>query len=293
MIADYTKDPALFERCINLIDAVFPGCKSFALNGMKHGAPWSETSIPFIVENGDEIIAHAGVLPLTLTLNGKEHYSAAIHGVCVKPEYRGKGYFKQLMQEVIDYTQNHFDFSFLCTEKPDLYKNYPYAIRQPEYDFVLNDKIWTNSNKPGYNLRGLNLDNSDDLNLVHHLLLNRLPLSNQFSMIGQNARSLFILNANSKTLHFLEKLNTLIVFKQTNNILYIEEIVSTQPCQLNDIINAIPGNFNEVRLQFCPDRFLDEMEYTTIAIASELYIMTSRHFSFDGPHFRYPELYWC
>ncbi len=136
MIADYTKDPALFERCINLIDAVFPGCKSFALNGMKYKASWPEVSIPFIVENASEIIAHAGVLPLTLTLNGKL-------------------------------------------------------------------------------------------------------------------------------------------------------------CQLNDIIKEIPGNFTEVRLQFCPDRFLDEKKYTAIAITSTQYLMTSRHFSFDGPHFRYPELYWC
>jgi GNAT superfamily N-acetyltransferase len=293
MIADYTKDPTLFERYIDLIDEVFPGCRSFALNGMKYKASWPEASIPFIIENGRKIIAHADIFPINSMLNGKEHRGAAIHGVCVKPAYRGKGYFKQLMQKAIDYTQNHFDFSFLFTEKPNLYNHYPYGIKQPEYDFVLNNKIWANTNKPGYNLKALNLNNSDDLNLVHHLFLNRLPLSNQFSLMGKNARTLFILNANSKVLHFLEKLNTLIVFKQTNNILSIEEIVSTQPCQLNDIIKEIPGDFNEVRLQFCPDRFLDEKEYTALAITSTQYLMISKYFSFDGPHFRYPALYWC
>ena len=61
MIADYAKDPELFESCINLINECFPGCKEFALNAMKYGASWPEASIPFIIEEQGKIIAHAGV----------------------------------------------------------------------------------------------------------------------------------------------------------------------------------------------------------------------------------------
>lgn len=117
MIADYTKDPKLFERCINLINEAFPGCKEFALNGMKYNASWPEVSTPFIIEEHGEIIAHAGVWPITLILNGRKHQSASIHGVCVKPEHRGKGHFKQLMQEAIHYAEHNFDSSLLFTEK--------------------------------------------------------------------------------------------------------------------------------------------------------------------------------
>lgn len=69
MISDYAKEPKLFERCINLIDAIFPGCKEFALKGMQYKASWAECSTPFIIEGQGEIIAHAGVWPITVMLN--------------------------------------------------------------------------------------------------------------------------------------------------------------------------------------------------------------------------------
>lgn len=198
MLANYAKEPQLFERCINLIDAVFPGCKEFALKGMQYQASWAECSTPFIIEDQGEIIAHAGVWPITVMLNGKKHRSASIHGVCVKPEHRGKGYFKQLMQEAMEYAENHFDSHLLFTEKPYLYKNYPYKTMLPEYDFILTD-IKESSQES--DLRVLNLDVQQDLNKVHHLLSNRVPLSDHFSILDGN--TLFILNTLRKKIHLI------------------------------------------------------------------------------------------
>ena len=149
MISNYSDNPDLFGRCIHLINEVFPGCKEFALNGMKHKASWSRISTPFIVEDQGEIIAHAGVWPMIIMLNETIHLTAAIHGVCVKQGHRGKGYFKQLMQEVMEYVDNHFDSSLLFTTKPYLYQNYPYKIMLPEYDFVVSEKIRLRSKSKG------------------------------------------------------------------------------------------------------------------------------------------------
>lgn len=291
MIADYTNNPQLFERCINLIDEVFPGCKEFALQGIKYKASWPDGSIPFIVEKDGEIIAHAGVWPLTFMLNGKEHQTASIHGVCVKPEHRGKGYYKQLMQEVMQYVDNHYDSSILFTVKPYLYKSYFYKAMLPEYDFMVSDKI--RFNPKNSDLRILSLENSDDLNLVHQLLSNRVPLSNQLSVIHKNGNALFVLNTLHKSLHYSEKLNTIIIFEIINNTLYIKEVVSQKQHQFSDIIELIPTPFDKIILQFCPDNFLDEKDYAPILAGPECCIMVSEKFSFTGKYFRYPELYWC
>ena len=260
---------------------------------MKHQASWSNGSIPFIVEDQGEMIAHAGVWPMTMMLNGKVHHTAAIHAVCVKEEHRGKGYFKQLMQEVMQYVDHHFESSLLFTTKPYLYRNYPYKIMLPEYDFVVSKKISLHSKSNDSDMRIINLDNPDDLKLTYHLLSNRLPLSDQLSIIHENGNALFIFNVLHKNLHYSEKLNTLIVFEITNNTLYIKEIISQTPCQITDIIRLIPGDFNKVVLQFCPDRFLDEKEYEAILAAPESCMMTSKSFLFQGKYFRYPELYAC
>lgn len=290
MIADYAKDPKLFERCINLIDECFPGCKEFALNGMKYNASWPEVSRPFIIEEHGEIIAHAGVWPITLVLNGKRHQSASIHGVCVKPEHRGKGYFKQLMQEAIQYADHNFDSSLLFTEKPYLYKNYPYKIMLPEYDFVLTQNINLPSKES--DLRTLSLDDPQDLNIAHHLLCTRVPLSDNFSIID-TGDTLFVLNALSKKIYYSKILNTIIMFEIKENTLYITEIISHKQRQLSEIIAIISGHFDKVILQFCPDRFLDEKDYNAKLAGPVCCILTSNQFAFKGKYFRYPELYYC
>lgn len=291
MIADYTNNPKLFEQCITLIDDIFPGCKAGALTGIQYGASWREASTPFIVEEEEEIIAHAGVWPITLMLNGKKHQTASIHGVCVKPKHRGKGYFKQLMQEAIQYVEKNFDSSIFFTTKPYLYTNYPYRIMLPEYDFVINDKIKSGAN--GSDIRELNLENKDDLKIVHDLLANRVPLSNQFSIIGENGRTLFILNSLHRKIYYSEQLKAIIVFDILNDTLYIKEIVSQEQCQIRDIVAIIPGHFEKIILQFCPDRFLKETEHSPILAGPECCIMASKNFTFNEKFFRYPELYAC
>lgn len=297
MIANYANNPKLFEQCIHLIDEVFPGCKECALNSEKYQASWREASTPFIVEKDGEVIAHAGVWPITLMLNGKKHRTASIHGVCVKPEHRGKGYFKQLMQKAIQYAEAHFESSLFFTTKPYLYKNYPYKMMLPEYDFIVSEKLKLSSTGSGTDhnseLRVLNLDNTDDLTLMHRLLSTRLPLSNQISIMEKNGNALFILNTLKKQLHYSEKLNAIILFEILNGTLYLKEVISDAQCSLTDVIASIPGQFNKVVLQFCPDRFLDEKEYAPVLAGPECCIMTSNSFLFDSQYFRYPEVYGC
>lgn len=290
MIADYNKDPNLFEKCITFINTIFPGANEFALKGMHYGASWPETSIPFIIEKNDEMIAHAGVLPLTVILNGKQHQTAAIHAVAVSPVHRGKGYFKQLMQEVMEYVEKNFESSFLETAKPYLYKNYPYKIMLPEYDFVVKRDIKANPNNS--DLRLLDLNNENDLTLLKRLLSNRVPLSNEFSVQGKNGNTLFVLNAMYGKIWYSERLNAVIVYQMNDETLFIKEII-TEQLLMHEIIELIPEPFHKVVLQFCPDRFLNENEYEAVLAKPENCVMVSPTFKFDGKYFRYPEIYGC
>lgn len=299
MIDNYSNNFNLFDSCLGLIDESFPGCKDFALNGMKYNACWNKVSTPFILKEKGEIIAHAGVWPITFMLNGKEHRSASIHGVCVKISHRGRGYFQQLMQEVMQYVENNFDSSVLFSMKPYLYKKYPYKVMLPEYDFILNEdnKLNASSYSKISDLKILQWDNSDDLNLIHKLLSNRVPLSNQLGLIHKSGNEIFILNMMNKKLYYSEKLNVLVVYEIIEKTLYLKEIISTNQTHISDVIRLILGSestqVEKIIMQFCPDRFLDEKEYSPVLARPECCILTSDTFSFDGKYFRYPELYWC
>lgn len=291
MKASYTNDPSLFPRCIELIDSIFPGCKEFAMKGEKYRASWREASIPFIIEEQGEIIAHAGIWPMTFWCNAKEHQTAFIHGVCVKPAHRGKGYFKELMREAMDYANAHYDSFSLFTVKPYLYKNYALNLMLPEYDFVLHDKLTPSASKSS--LRVLDLDHEQDLNILFDLHLNRVPLSDQFSPLHQNAASLFVLNSLHRKIYYSKHLNAIIMHEIRNNHLYINEIISNKQHNLRDIIEVIPGSYHKIILQFCPDRFVKENDYNAVLAGPECCILFSDRFEFKGKCFRYPELYWC
>lgn len=297
MIANYHDNPTLFASCLNLIDEAFPGCKEFTLNGIKFNACWNKASTPFIVTEQNEIIAHAGVWPITFMLNGKMHHSASIHGVCVKASHQGKGYFKQLMQEVMQYVKDNFESSVLFSVKPYLYKKYPYKLMLPEYDFISNENYALKLQKINSDLRELRWDNAADLNLIHESLANRVPLSNQLSLMGENSTAIFILNIMNKRLYYSKKLAAIVVYEIFEKTLYLKEIISPNQTHLSDVTRLILGfedtPIDKIILQFCPDRFLEEKEYSAVLARPECSILTSDTFAFNGKYFRYPELYWC
>lgn len=290
MLVNYIDDPTLFARCIQLIDDVFPGIKKVAMQGMKYGACWDKVSLPFIIENNGEVIAHLGIIPLEILLHQKQCHVAAIHGICVKENFRGQGLFKQLMQEAIHYIQQHFDAALLFTDQPDLYTRYHFSIL-PEYDFIID---YPKYQTPTTDLRTLSLDNKDDLNLIQDLLHDHLPTSNQMSLVNES--TIFILDNLHKKIFFSAHINALIVYEIKDNCLVLKEVLSKKLFTLDDIAKCIPERFNKIVLQFCPDKFTSGNFFnaaTAVLAAPECSIMVSEDFPFIGNYFRYPEPYRC
>ena len=293
MIRNYLKDPKLFEKSIYLIDQVFPGCKELALKSMKYGASWQKASIPFIIEEKGKIIAHLGILPIEIEVNKQKYNTAAIHGICVKEERRGEGCFKHLMLEAMDFINKNFNTSILFTDKPYLYRNYPYKIMLPEYNFLFNKEICSVLHGKKLDLRTLCLDNSNDLKLLYNIFSTRMQMSEQISVLGENSITLFIMNTLCNKLHYSKELNALIIFDIVDNTLYIKEIVSPNNCDFTSIINSIPNAFEKIVFQFCPDQFLEKEDYTAILANPEYCVMASNKFDFQGEYFCYPRLYSC
>ena len=286
MLANYAVDSTLFPRCIDLIESVFPGIKTIAMSGMKYNACWDKISLPFIIEENGAVIAHLGVIPFNLMLNHKRCTIAALHGICVKDNFRGKGLFKQLMQEALEYIENNFEASLLFTDNPQLYTKYDFSVL-PEYNFIINS---FNISKTDSDLKVLSLDNENDLKAIKHLLSDHLPLSNQISLI--NETNMFLLDNLNKKIVYSESLNVLIVFEIIDNTLYINDIISQRQYPLSHIINLIHEDFSKIIVQFCPDKFPD-LNYTPVLANPECNIMVSKNFKFDGVFFRYPEPYRC
>ncbi len=285
MIADYAVEPALYEECLTLMDSCFPGIKAIADLGRSHNAYWDRSSTPFIVRHEQDLIAHLGILPFDFIIQGKPYRGGAIHGVCTKEAFRRKGHFKSLMTEALRYVAQHYDFAILFTDQPYLYE--PFGFKKlTEYDFAYHH----GSVEQTLALRKLNLDDSDDLQLMQDLYFNRLPISNCFGIVKETVVA--TLNAMHEPVYYIEAMNGVIVYQVKDSVLYIKDIVTKETCELEKILSAIPERFTKVILQFSPDCFL-EKPFNQVVATPECCLMISKDFDMRCATFRFPETQRC
>ncbi|MBS0288592.1 MAG: GNAT family N-acetyltransferase [Proteobacteria bacterium] len=288
MIADYALDSTLYEQCMTLLDACFPGVKAMADEGRTYNAFWDKSSIPFIIRQEQEIIAHLGLLPFSFIIQGKSFQAAAMHGICTKKEFRKKGYFKELMTQALKFTQEKYDFSFLFTDQPYLYEKFGFRVLA-EYDFVYHFSSKEQTGKKS-KIREISLANPDDLRLMHSLCFNRIPISNCFGIIKET--TVTTLNVLHLPIYYIEAIDGLLIYQIINDVLYIKDIITTKICDFELVLNAIVHKFSKVILQFSPDSFL-KMPFDAITATPECCLMISENFDIKCPSFRYPELQRC
>lgn len=101
----FSEDPTLSEQLFNLLETVFPeiGISHAAEVGRVLGAPWEAASTPFIRFYDDVAITHVGVLEIPMRIMGQSVRVGGIHAVSTRPEFRRRGYYRCVMEEVLDY----------------------------------------------------------------------------------------------------------------------------------------------------------------------------------------------
>src|SRR5262247_2635180 len=119
MRRSFAEDPDFSKQLFDLLDSVFPGVREIAANAKALGASWESVSTPFVcVENG-RLIAHVGVIELSLVLAGQVVKVGSIHGVATHPDYRRRGYYREAMEEALAYCANLYETLILTTEHPE------------------------------------------------------------------------------------------------------------------------------------------------------------------------------
>lgn len=139
-------------------------------------------------------------------------------------------------------------------------------------------------------LRKLNLAEPADLNLMHDLLLKRLPISHRFGIIKEQV--IFTLDTLSKPIYYSDTHQVLIAYDIKDETLYLKDIVFTQPVDLHQMIALIPERYSKIVLQFCPDSFKNAT-YQPIKTMPEDFIMVSTNLDLGVSPLRFPETGRC
>ena len=245
--------PTLSPQLFDFLDMVFPGVRQAAAKARALGAAWESVSTPFVRFEAERIVAHVGVIELSLVLLAQPETVGAIHGVATHPAFRRRGYFGELMEEVLRYCDARYRTLILTTQHPEYFASFGFRVVQ-EHVFHL----CVEAPGRGDSVRQLNLEDPNNIVLLHRLLETREPVSNVVGVT--NEKAVFCFNEGGSPLYYVADLDVLLCLTMEGERLEIFDIVGPQIPPLAAILDRMPRRINDVRIWFSPDRIADGAE---------------------------------
>ncbi len=282
----FSHDPTLLQRLFDLIDTSFPWLRQAATSDPGLGPSWEEQSTPFIRFDGDLAVTHVGLMEMPFVLMGREVMVGAIHAVCTRPDYRRRGYMRQVMHEVLAYCDRRYETVILFTAQPELYE--PFGFR------TLGEHVfhapWYGA-PGGDGFRSLNLREASDVHLTERLLANREPVSNRVGVVREIG--IFGFNEGRRPLRYAEDLQVIVCLEVDGSHLKLFDVVGPRLCTLSDIIERLPQRIDAIESYFSPDRFDIAAHATPHLVDGDSNLMARGAFAPEGLPFMIPRSARC
>lgn len=274
----YDEGRELRDRVFGLLEIVFPGLTAAAARAEGLGAPWESVSTPFVLFEGDAVVAHVGRIDLPLVVDGCERIVGSIHAVATHPDRRGRGLFRRLMEDVIADSDGLYETLVLTTETPAYYEPFGFRVTV-EHEFGLRPSARATEGEDeaaGVRrpLRPLDLERGDDAALLLHRLDVRAPVSRTVGVVRE--RAIFCFNESRRPLLYDAELDAIVVCDRRSGRLDLFDIVAPEMPSLARLLARLGAPETEdVRVHFAPDQLGMDGRFAAIP----------RLFEHDGPSY--------
>lgn len=200
---------------------------------------------------GDDLVANVSLYRQSLMLMGERVDAFGVQSVATRPEWRGRGLFRDLMTRALAYADARCPRVLLTTGTPALYR--PFGFRTiAETSFT--GPIAAAGGPPSH--RRLSLASDADLALVLDLFSRRVPVSDLCAATDHPA--LFLLKAATQDAIALEHLPGLdaVVAVETAepDLMVLRDIVAPAIPPLAAIAAALGGSATRARVLLTPDK---------------------------------------
>ncbi|MBE9006297.1 GNAT family N-acetyltransferase [Fortiea sp. LEGE XX443] len=274
------------EKLFELLEIVFPGISNGAVQIKQLGVAWEDASTPFIYFHNNIAITHVGVLKIPMQIMNDTMTVGGIHAVATHPEFRRRGYYREVMEEVLTYCDQLYKTLVLTTSNPEFYTPFGFRII-PEYIFKTKCKAQVGSN----GFRVLNIADHQDVELLHRLLERRSPVSHILGVV--NEKPLFCFNEGSRILYYAADLDLICCMNIENNQLHLFDVVATQIYPLTEILARIPQLIAEVFIYFSPEMLdLEDIQAVPYQLEDGV-LMVRGEFAAEGQKFMLPRSARC
>ena len=208
----------------------------------------------------NELVANVSLYERQLWLSGKKVAAFGVQSVAVRPEWRGRGLFRDLMTRVLDFADSRSRLVILVTGTPELYA--PFGFRKIG-ETIFSGKVSRGALRPGS--RRLSLNDDSDLALLSDLFSRRTPTSYLASACDHPA--LFLLKAAGSPaieLRHLLDLDAVVAIQGLNSpCLTLLDVVAASMPSLQEIIAALGHAGEQVEVRLTPDRLSWQTEAQT------------------------------
>jgi predicted N-acetyltransferase YhbS len=201
---------------------------------------------------GSELIANVSLYERKLWLMGEQVAAFGVQSVAVRPEWRGKGLFRDLMGRALSFADARVDLVILATGTPSLYT--PFGFRQVK-EATFSADLAGQQTRPGYRL--LSLAEDSDIAFLRDIFSRRAPTS--FVASACDHPALFMLKAfeapEIELLH-LPNLDAVVAVKGRNGpSMTLLDIVAPSIPSLEEIVSALGYAGERINVHLTPDRF--------------------------------------
>jgi GNAT superfamily N-acetyltransferase len=245
----YFSDLSAFQALADLLQDVF-GIDISLQNRLGGSDP---SSMPFgYFDDTGRCVANFSAFSMPVVIGGRVVRAAGYQSGAVRPEFRGRGLYRDLMQRAFAWADaDGFEAGILLTDKPDLYRSYGFQV-VPQFLFC--GDFPQNASRE-IDAQDLDLANANDLHLVSDILAKRQPVSGVFAV--QRQSEMFLLNAlfdPQIRLSHLPALDAVIAFKICGDTLQILDIAAGQIPLMADICSALGVAADRIEVFFPQDR---------------------------------------
>lgn len=232
----------------NLIESCFPGIKANIKRSEEVGFLWS--SKPFLKEENGECVSHVGFLEYPLLIDKRQYKVGALHAICTHTDYRNQGLASALIQEVLKWANERYEFVVLFTEIPQFYEKLSFQCIQ-EYRFHI----------PCQHIAGSHtltpVVSPKDNSLFIRLFEERAPISNHVWMKDHGFiacfNALFATSPTYWSLYYSASMNGFISYQLENKTLHLFDIIADKIPSLDQILQHFPTPIEQIYFYFSPD----------------------------------------
>ena len=245
---NYFADPAGWKALADLLQDTF----HIDIRALDNLGGMEPSSMPFAwFDETGVCAANFSAFSMPTMVNGKPRKVAALQSGAVRPEHRGKGLYRDLMQRAFAWIDaEQFELSILYTDKPAMYE--PYGFKTvPLHKFTGPAPL------PGAAVpaRLLSMDDQDDVALLTRYINSRAPGSALFSPLSHPA--MFLVNAfwdRSIRLWILEDRDAVIAWRTgEKGAFHLLDIAAENIPPMQVIISSLCPGAASVQCFFSPD----------------------------------------